>query len=151
MVVFVALLILYTVILCTVLASALFLGGRTERAFAIVIAIGFITTQLVALVGVHWTAPEYVAWANDAALTIAMGWVTVRSRKFWPIWATGSQLNATITHLASLPSFGLRSTSYFLSQTVWVIPLLLALVLGTARHARSVRAQQRTMQSRLMR
>lgn len=85
-------------------------------------------------------------WLMTSVDVFSLGWkfaLAIWSTRRWPIWVAGFQLNVVAAHLSIwlVPSW--RGELYYAMITVWAIPTLLAMVIGTSldhRHAARARA-----------
>ncbi|MES2339612.1 MAG: hypothetical protein V4537_16090 [Pseudomonadota bacterium] len=114
---------------------ALVRGGWSERAAAIALLVAVIATQLAALIEPA-RGPQYGVMLVDAALVVALFGVSARSKGYWPIWATASQLIGTLTHGAAILRPRISIELYASTQPFWVFPLLAAIAAGTFNYRR---------------
>lgn len=85
-------------------------------------------------------------WLMTSVDVFSLGWkfaLAIWSTRRWPIWVAAFQLNVVASHLSIwlVPSW--RGELYYAMITVWAIPTLLAMVIGTSldhRHAARARA-----------
>lgn len=75
--------------------------------------------------GTHW--PVFVV---DLYLMGGLYWLSMRTRRYWPLWVAGFQLIALTSHLATLvtPTYAFRI--YFSLAALWSVPQLLVVILG---------------------
>lgn len=113
----------------SVVITALWQGGRSERA----VAIGFIVSwAITALTKDHrWTQLQWGGFAGDTAFFVLLVVVALRSRRYWPLWAAGFQLLAVITHAAMLVDRQLSQWAYITANVIWSYLLLFSLAYGT--------------------
>jgi hypothetical protein len=64
--------------------------------------------------------------------------MTLRSRAFWPIWATGFQLAAVGTVLAMVWAPPAARSAFALALGFWAYPILAAILLGSIRNRAAV-------------
>lgn len=103
---------------------------------SLVIAIAFSGSRL---------APSLLA-SVDFALLGAMLWLALRSTRRWPIWVAGFQVNVVAAHVSIWIVPDWRGDLYYAMITVWAIPILLVMTIGTSldrRHEFSPRAAVR--------
>lgn len=109
-------------------------GGADERAAAGKLSLAVIGTTVVSVFEPQ-TSLQVGVMLIDCALSAALFSIVLRSRRFWPVWATASQLAGTLTHLAALPGNDLPLELYATTQPMWVFPLLAAIAAGTLSSA----------------
>jgi hypothetical protein len=137
-------LVLYTVVLALVCASALILGGPTERRFAVVIILAMVLSQFAALASKqHWHGPEYGVAIVDAGVLVAFVVLAHRSERFWPLWASAAQLIALISHLPAILFPHLPMEMYASIQPFWAFPVFASLAIGTFGSLREANARRR--------
>ncbi len=107
---------------------ALSFGGRDERIAAVFIMMAAILTPV--LENARYTTPEMGVLIVDLSLFIGLGWIALRSTRFWPMWAAGLQLGALFVHLAAAKVPELSPGAYFETLLIWSYAVLAALALG---------------------
>lgn len=111
--------------------AALF-GGRSGRAIAVIYLVAVAATSLATRDPAAWANPHLPALAVDLGLLLALLWVAMRSDRWFPLWFTGFHLVALVSHLAAVLAPGFAPKLYFLLQSMWSVPMLLALLIGVA-------------------
>ena len=127
-------LVLYLVVGVGICAAALILGGPDERSGARGLLAAAIATEAASVLGgTHWQGANWLVLVVDLAFLAWLLRLICRSTRFWPIWAAAGQLAGVVAHLPAIliPDFSKRM--YILSQPVWVIPILAALLVGTLK------------------
>ena len=74
----------------------------------------------------------------DIALLALLGWIALRSRRFWPLFAAGFQLLAVGIHLARAADQAVTGWAYITAQVVFSYLVILAIGYGAwtaSRHA----------------
>ncbi len=97
-------------------------------------ALLFLTTAALSFVPdfhATWTSPSVVLLAIDSCYLLALWALAVRSHRYWPIWAAGFQAISVVTHLARLIDESVVPKLYRAMESVWAIPILLAMVVGS--------------------
>lgn len=133
--------------LFALLATCLYLvryGGRTGRwisAIQIVMAI--------ASAGLSLTAPNFVVLQPRMLLLDSTSFVlklavALRSSRRWPIWVAAFQLNTVLAETAILLSPAFRNEFYYAMATIWAMPALFVMVLGTTLDRRREVRSRRT-------
>lgn len=82
------------------------------------------------LSGQSISKPEIGVLLTDLVLLGALGWFVLRSRRFWPLWATGFHLAAVFTHFAVWMDPQAVPAAYALSLGLWSFPTLGALTVS---------------------
>lgn len=114
---------------------ALTYGGRDERLAAVLIILAAMLTPV--LEGAGYTSPEMGVLIVDLSLFLGLGWIALRSSRFWPIWAAGLQLGALFVHLAAIRLPHLSPGAYFETLLIWSYAVLTALAAGVWLEVRS--------------
>lgn len=114
-------------------------GGRAGRfgaSFAIV-------ATLFTYVGLGDAEPyrhfNFLIFAGDIVLFIGFVYIAIRSNRWWPIWAAAMQLNGVSAHLVAALSSSHLSEVYYRMTSLWGIPILLIMALGTVLDARAAK------------
>lgn len=109
--------------------AALF-GGRAGRRIATITIMAVLATSLVTLDERSWLEPQIPALLVDATLFVGLCWIALRSDRWFPIWYAGLQLVAVASHFGSILAPGFAPKLYFLLQSVWALPMYVALIAG---------------------
>ena len=115
--------------LSSVTLAALLGGGRSERIGAVVIFGGWVAT--VGLEHHRWREPQWGMIGVDAVVLVLLLLLSLRSSRWWPIWATGFQLLALVTHVARFVDPKLGAWAYITAALIWGYMLVAALAVGT--------------------
>ncbi|MFN3370528.1 MAG: hypothetical protein ACK4Z0_03255 [Sphingomonadaceae bacterium] len=107
---------------------ALSIGGRDERLAAILIVVAAVMTPIME--GSGYTSPEVGVLIVDSCLFFGLGWIALKSTRFWPMWAAGLQLGALFVHLAAIRLPHLSPGAYFETLLIWSYAVLAALAIG---------------------
>jgi hypothetical protein len=119
---------------------AICFGGMVERiGAAIAIAATGATALVLPVSGWLDLDGRYGFALLNLATLLAFDALMVRSRAFWPIWATGIQLASVALDLAMVIK-PVDANSYLLVQGKFAYPILFSLVLGSERARRMRRA-----------
>ena len=132
--------LLQLLFLATLIAScgyALRFGGRTEKGGALlVIAASVLSWPAITVLGRNWQSPEVALILVDLAVLAGFLVLALRSRSFWPLWATGFHLVSVTTHIARVVQPAIVPIAYAAGEQLWAYPVIIALVLGTMHHRR---------------
>ena len=121
-------LLFYTVVVACCAYAAIY-GGATGRVGASI----FVTTALASSLvswGVAWGHPNWSLAIVDTACLVALFILAKQSGRFWPIWATGFQLLAVLTHVAKAIEPNAAPKIYRALETFWALPVLVFMVIG---------------------
>lgn len=105
-------------------------GGKPGRWAAFLIVAASILTVVAAHMGRAWGQLETARFVVDVMLLVALYVLMVLSRRFWPIWMTGFHLIAVTTHVSVIIAPGVTPQIYRALESLWAIPVLLALLAG---------------------
>jgi hypothetical protein len=83
------------------LAYSATFGGRTGLAGAAIFALATLFTALGTLIQPDWAGTSYAVFAADLGCLLALAFLACSSTRYWPIWATGFQIVAVATHIAT--------------------------------------------------
>jgi hypothetical protein len=122
-------------------AYILWKGGPPERvgiAIAIISSI-LSTASASAEFSVRFSHVEYGVFLVDVATLLAFLLLALAADRFWPLWITGIHLIGVTTHTAKLVSPDVVPWVYASTQALWSYPILLAIVIGTARHRKRLK------------
>lgn len=119
-----------TALLLSVVFAAVF-GGRTGKAGALIFVLATALTFLVGGINPSWANTAFGILVVDLACLIALAWLATRSTRYWPIWATGFQLIAVLTHVATMLAPDILPRIYQALATFWAVPILGVMVVGT--------------------
>jgi hypothetical protein len=135
--IFLALRILYitTLIVCT--AFALRHGGRSEKVGALIIFAGSaLSIAIQQSSSFDWRYARGGLIAVDVAVLIAFGALALRSKRFWPLWATAFHLIAVASHLVVFFEPRRILQAYAIAQGFWAYPMLFLIVVACAARRR---------------
>lgn len=116
-------------ILCSVYAWVL--GGKTGRAGAAIFLISSLCSFLAVRAHPGWVTTDFGLLCVDLGCFIALYMLSLRSSRYWPIWALGFQMVAIITHIATIIAPDIVPTAYQAIASFWSIPILGVMVMGT--------------------
>ena len=69
----------------------------------------------------------------DSALLIAVGWLALRTDRYWPLWFAGLQLADVLTSLSALLMSGENRWIFQTLGGFWAIPALVVMCIGLAK------------------
>lgn len=114
-------------------------GGRTGRWGALIVLAATVLTVIAAVVGAKFDKIEPLLFLADVIVLCGMIALAMLSRRRWPIWASAMQLNCVAGHIAAAIAPVTVAKVYYVMETAWALPILLAMACGTALDRRSDR------------
>jgi hypothetical protein len=119
---------------------ALWRGAMSERLGGLIIFGGALLSYFAAVdFGHRWKSPEYALFAVDVLTLVLLVAVALLSDRYWPIWCSGFQLVAVVTHVAIIADRSVVPMAYSLAQPFWTYPMLISLVWGTVTVSKATR------------
>jgi hypothetical protein len=112
-------------------------GGTDERLAAIGFIVAVIASNMVS--DSSYTHTEGGVLVVDVALFFGLLVLSLRSDRFWPMWAAAFQLVGTMVHFASMSQTGDFAWAYFVALIFWTYPVVIALLAGTWLEGRNRR------------
>ena len=125
-----------TVIVC---GGAFWKGGREEQLAAVGLMLSTLTT--VFLSDRRWVGLQWSAFAADTCLLLLLGWIALRTPRWWPLPATAFQLLCVAIHVARLIDPGVRAWAYATGQVILSQWVFFAVGVGTINTWRASRRQ----------
>jgi hypothetical protein len=127
--------LLYNALLIGACGYAWFRGRRDERITAAACVIATVASFAL-LTQLRFSGVELGVLAVDLATLAVFVAVALRSERFWPLWVSGLQLTASVTHLLKLVEPSLMPFAYAAAEAVWSYPILIILAVATWRVGR---------------
>jgi len=115
--------------------AALWRGGPSERIAAVAMAMAWIVTPLVSSKSQQAGAQLGVLIVDLGLLAVLLA-IALRSRRWWPMWATAFQAIGTLMHLSAAIDLKIDPRAYFVGLNVNSYLTMGALLLGTIKRAR---------------
>lgn len=132
-----------TAVAVVVVAFAFLKGDEPERVGAGACMLGLLASLLVQddsqLYG-----PQWGLFAIDAILLAVYAALAWKSRRSWPVWASGLQSLAVMTHVLTAVDARPPSTAFYAVVNLASYGILLALALGVRHAWRDARAGEET-------
>jgi hypothetical protein len=125
---------IFALLLCAAYGSAA--GGRTGKAGSAIFLTATALTAAGAMLNPTWASTSYAVFAVDSGCLLLLAVLAVKSNRFWPIWATGFQLVAVATHVATIWIPDIVPKAYQAILSFWSIPILWVMVVGTRKDRR---------------
>jgi hypothetical protein len=136
--------VLQLLALPTLCTFAWFRGGVTERRVATALMIAVLATIAGPLVGSKFQGPNWGVIVVDVVLLVVLVVIARQSRRFWPLWASASQLGGCLAHLPVIMNPGLPKHLYGATQPFWIWPLMVSLLIGAISAHRQRRAWEKS-------
>lgn len=112
-------------------------GGRDGRYAAAIVAASSAANLAAWLLDHHivyaWTFPA----ACDLIQLLLFADLMRRSRRWWPVWLTGFQIDAVVAHLAGAFAPDHAAAVFRGLHTFWGTPILIVMLVGTMRDRRA--------------
>ena len=114
-------------------------GARSEYIGAAIMFIGSLSSLVVGrLLETLWSGMSLEIFAIDIVALLALIYLTLKSDRFWPIWATAFHLLAVIIHTAMIVAPPITPWAFATGSVFWAYLMLLALAIGSREHIASV-------------
>ncbi len=121
---------------------AILRGGAPERLTGMALLLAALSTGIVERnVPSLFSGLELGVMVVDLILLAVMIVITLSADRFWPAWVTALHTLGTGAHLARAISPDVIRLVYALLSAAWSYPIVLLLVIGTARHSQRIRAR----------
>jgi hypothetical protein len=137
--------------LCAALAYLALYGGKTGLwGGSLFLATSLLSLAINRLVESMAVVILMMTLVDVLSLGWRMALAFVSSRR-WPIWVAAFQVNVVAAHVSIWLVPAWRGELYYAMVTVWAIPTLLAMIIGTSldnRHERRVRTAAAGVASR---
>ncbi|WP_199553461.1 hypothetical protein [Sandaracinobacteroides hominis] len=126
--------ILFMLTLVSIVALAGIYGQRDERMGALALVLAAAATPLA--MSHSFARAEMGVVLVDFGLFLALASISLRSRSFWPMWASGFQLCALAVHMAAARLHHMLPAVYAESLVIWSYLVMLAVLGGILFEAR---------------
>lgn len=120
---------------------AILRGGAPERIVGVALLVAFAATVgMQQPLASRFVSIEWGILVADIVLLIILLIVALHADRFWTLWLVAFQILGTGGHLVRGLDHGIAPVAYAILLASWSYPMVLLLVIGTARHARRRRA-----------
>lgn len=128
---------LYWALLLTVVGIAIWRGDREVRGVAFICLLATIgSLPVLSGFGALGLRIRDTVAAIDLITLVAFVAIALRSSRFWPLWVSGLQLTAMMSHVMRIIAPGLVQVAYEAAMRMWSYPLLVILGAAAWRCAR---------------
>lgn len=125
----------YYLFLFACCGHAIFRGARSEYLGAAIMIAGSLSSLAVGKIwGTLWVRIEAGIFAIDIVALFALIYLTLKSDRFWPMWASAFQLLAVAIHTAVMIAPQVTPWAFATGAVFWAYPMLLALAIGSLEH-----------------
>jgi hypothetical protein len=121
---------------------ALWWGERTERIAAVAMFAAWIVTPFAANPD-RWSQPQYGVLAVDLVLLAVLVAISLRTDRWWPLWATAFHAVGVCIHIAVMVDPKVWPRAYFFAGGIFGRLTLIALVVGAVNVRRRRRRLER--------
>jgi hypothetical protein len=85
-------------------------------------------------------------WVLTGDIGLLFGYIvlSVKGQRYWPLWASALHFNGVMSHFVALLAPVLVSKVYYAMATVWGVPVLLIMAVGTAMDRKGLRGERAT-------
>lgn len=133
--------ILFNLLLLLASGYAVWRGGGPER----IVGISLLLAGLLTRLAYQPFAERFVAVDGgvmmiDLALLAVLLAVALYADRFWPLWLAAFHMLGTGAHFVRGMDHGIEPVAYAILLAAWSYPMILLLIIGTARHDRRKRA-----------
>jgi hypothetical protein len=121
-------------------------GGRSEKVGVLIILTASMVTILVQQSTMFdWRTDRLTLIGVDVIVLLAFFILALRTRRFWPLWATAFHLIAVCSHFVIFLEPHRILQAYALLQGFWAYPIMVSIILGcrSARPALTAYAERR--------
>jgi hypothetical protein len=110
-------------------------GGAPERVGMAILVIGSILSTLsLRAMPVRFHDVEMGVFIVDIVALLLFVGLALAADRYWPLWVAGLQLVGVASHVLRLADADVIPWAYAITQSLWGYPILLAMVIGAARH-----------------
>lgn len=92
--------------------------------------------------GTPWVRTEAEIFAIDIVALLALILLSIKSDRFWPMWASAFQLLAVTIHTAVMMEPQITPWAFATGAVFWAYPMLLALAIGSLEHLPATRERK---------
>ncbi|HEV2570021.1 hypothetical protein [Sphingomonas sp.] len=132
--------IFFNLLLLLASGYAVWRGGAPERIVGVSLLLAGLLTRLAYQpFAVRFVAVDWGVLAIDLALLAILLAVALYADRFWPLWLAAFHALGTGAHLVRGLDYRIEPVAYAILLAAWSYPMILLLVIGTARHARRKR------------
>lgn len=109
---------------------AVWFGGHVEKIGAVILATKTLLGFSAGLYDQTWTHVSWPVFTVDVMAVLAFTWLSLRSDRYWPLWAAGYSLAAVAVHLAAATDVGFRPAVYHGIKGLIALPMECTIMFG---------------------
>lgn len=115
----------------------LWFGGREERFTAGALLLAYAATLVFR--DRSWLGTQWAGFMIDLAFLVLIGAIALRTRRYWPLAASGFQLLGVVTHAARMIDPNVHAWAYITAGVIWSHAVAAAVAVGAINHWRERR------------
>jgi hypothetical protein len=131
----------WDVYMVSIVAFALWRGGRPERVIALAGLLASVASAVLQTDPNDLINPQWGDLVVDLAYLGLVLWFALRSDRHWTLWAAAFQLLGVVTYVARMADLRVGAKAPFTASVIWSYLVLAALAVGTWLHWRGSRAR----------
>lgn len=140
--------LLFLIFTSVAVLFALWKGRWEERTIALTMVFGIVATRIaIRMSDGSYQTVQWPVLAIDLTMLAVFLWVTVKSDRFWPMWASGFMLLGTSSHFFKMMSPEMAPRVYAAAERSPSYFIALALLIGTWRAWQMSKAQAASEQT----
>lgn len=126
--------ILFLIFTSVAVLFALWKGRWEERTIALTVVFGVVASRIaLRMSGGSYQSVQWPILAIDLTMLAIFLWVTIKSDRFWPMWASGFMLLGTSSHFLKMMSPEMAPRVYAAAERFPSYFIALTLLIGTWR------------------
>ncbi|KTF69095.1 hypothetical protein ACNFJ7_13145 [Sphingomonas sp. HT-1] len=142
---FLALRVIYAAFLIATTVLGMAFGGRSERLGTMIVLTASLATIFIEIPMLfEWNSYRSGLIAVDILALIAFLCLALKSRRFWPLWATAFHLIAVCSHCVVVMGLSQTLQIYILFQGFWAYPIMVLIIFGALSRQRRLNSGRLT-------
>lgn len=128
---------IFSAVLLLASLFAVLRGGTPERIVGVALMLAFgASIGMQQPLASRFVSVEWGIFVSDLVLLFVLLGVALYADRFWTLWLAAFHTLGTGGHLVRGLDHGIEPIAYAILLASWSYPMILLLVIGTARHAR---------------
>ena len=112
----------------------LWFGGREERVTAGALLLAYAATLVFR--DRSWAGTQWVTFGTDIAFLLLIGFIALKTRRYWPLFAAGFQLLGVATHTARVIDPYVHAWAYITAGVIWSHAVAASVAIGAINRRR---------------